>query len=528
MGTTLTNSSGSGKVQDDSLISFSYSEDVTSLEPSNLTGGVGQVSITAVAVHDEKVGNTHPASKFLINNQMVLTDDNLGTISFNVKEVSISDEVVSASGLTIHERLNVTRTAAPHGGSGATLWTAIVYYCSLVDVVPSISSALQATLDAIDVNFIGWQGNVWEHLKMLCAGVTIADDDNVGLEMYIDDDTLTFRQALTTNVVADENIVNASLSINSADSSQSFDVIRYITEYKTNGIVKEEDRQELTGKTQAVTISDSMQVDAGETLIKRFKIDASLESVNQPTAVSAISTLPYTDGGYGEYVIVGNDDLPVLPSQWESEGGSLTVALTENPNEIEITIVAPPAPSLTLADDPAELTYAPYKVGVESSGGTEYPALYITGTGVFFETKTKTFLTGASNDYTADEKSAEVDNPFITKDIDQASRGLAAAQANCGPDIQLSMTLADGLQFGGSIGSVITYGTNKYRITSISFSDDVPSITAKGCASFSDFEDIWSGLDFNDFTSVALDPSVAPDDAMKFNEFSVTPLMESA
>jgi len=526
--TKITNASGSGKIQDNSLITFSYNEDVTSLEPSNLDGGVGQVAFTGMAVKENKVGNTHPSSKLLINNDIVLTDSIFGSVQFQAQNVTVNNEIASVTGSTIHERLNVDKTAGPHGGTGATLWTAIIYYCSLVNITPSISPSLQTTLDAIDVNFIGWQGNVWEHLKMLCAAVSLDDAGNIGLEMFIDNDTLTFRQALTTNVVIDEYIEDVSLAINSTDTAQRFSLTKYETVYGSNRVIAEQERGELTAPTANVTIDDRMQVDAGETLIKRFKVNASLESINQPTVVSAITTLPYPlTGNFGEYVVVGNDDLPIQPSQWIDQGGSLTVSITENPNEIELVIVAPPAPSLPTADDPAESTFAPYKIGVESAGGEDYPALYLTGTGVFFETKTKDFITGASEDYTSKDDATAVDNPFFIRDHDISTRGVAAAQAQCGPNIVLSMSVSEGVQFGSTIGAMFDYQSNKYRLSSIQFSDGNVSITGKGCARFSDFDSIWSSSTFADFTSVALDPATYPTEALTFNEFSVIPLMEA-
>lgn len=530
MGATLTNLSGSGKIEDNSLISFSYSEDVTSLEPSDLTGGVGQVTFSGIVVKDEVLGNTRPASKFLINNTLLLNDENYGSVTFQVKSASVGNQVVNGTGNTIHERLNVDVTAGPHGGTGSTLWTAILYYCSLVDIVPSISSSLQTDLDAIAVNFIGWQGNLWEHLKMLCAGVSIDASDNVGLEMFINNNTLTFREAYTQATDVSDYIEEINLAIDSSDSSKSFEVTQYVTSYGVNKVIRQEERQDLTGATENVTISDTMQVDAGETLVKRFKINASLESIKQPVAVSEISIIPFPEtASDGEYVIVGSDDLPIDPQQWEDQGGSLTVSITENPNEIELVIVAPPAPSLPLADDPTELTLAPYKIGVESSGEAEYPALYIVGTGVFFEKKTKTFLTGADDDFTSKESSTSIDNPFITTANNLASRGVAAAQANCGPNISLNISVSEGVAFGSTIGGVIKHESAKYRITGIQFSDSGASITAVGCTKFSDFQSTWgNSATIANFNAVVLDPTTYPDDSLSFNEFSVSPLIRSA
>jgi hypothetical protein len=525
--TTLTNLTGSGTIVDNSVMSFSYTEDVTSLEPQNLTGGSGQVSFTAEAANQADVSNNlHPSSKLLINNTMRLESSQFGAVEFIGTTLSITDKMVSVTGNTVQARLNVEKTAGPHGGSGATLWTAIISYCGLVGVVPTISAPLQVTLDAIPVNFIGWKGNVWEYLKMLCAAVSLSDTDNIGLEMYIDENDLVFRQAKTTVIDISEYVMEKTLSVTSVDSSQAQTISFYKTSYGVDQVVAEEDRSDLTAATKNVTIDDQMQVDPGETLVKRFSVNCSLESINQPQVVSAIIPLPFS-GTVGQYVVVGSDDLPIEPTQWIAQGGSLTVSLTENPNEIELVIVAPPATELPTAADPAVVTLGPYKIGTESSGEEDYPALYITGTGVFFEKSSKTFGTGASPEFTSDDSSSEIDNPFFNTKFNLSTRGVAAAQAVCGPQIELSMTVADGVQFGTTVGSLFFDDNNKYRIESIAFSTDSASITASACASFTDFESIWSGQNFNAFSTVAGTDSVNGNQALKFNEFTVIPLMES-
>jgi len=406
MSVSIVNNDGSGKLEKGTPISFSYSEDVTSLQPANLTGGSGQVSVSGPAIFADKDGNTHPNSALLVNNEMTLTDSELGSVAFQVRQVSIGQHTASITGNTIMWRLNVTKTALPHGGSGATLFTAINYYCGLVGITPTIDSALELELDAIPVNFIGWTGNLWEHLKMLCAGVSISATDNIGLEVFIDVDTLVFRKAKTQQLVFQKSAVNSSLEINSFDAAKSVEVFNYNTYYGLNKIVKEQESgTTLFAANENVSITDSMQVEAGQTLTKRFKINASLENVKDPVVVAAITSLPYT-GTQGEYVVVGSDDLPIEPSQWIGEGGSLKVTLTENPNEIEITIIAPASVTMPTAADPLEVTPAPYKIGIETSGEADYPALYIVGTGVFFDKTSKVFPTGASDSYTSQDSAS--------------------------------------------------------------------------------------------------------------------------
>lgn len=531
MGFTLVNNLGSGSVKDNAIANYSYSEDVTSLEPLNLTGGTSQVTVTAVAIDENTIGNTHPNSNLLVNNFMTLTDSEKGSVQFQVKNLNNADGMVSITGNTIMARLNVEKTALPHGGTGYTLLSAIQYYCGLVNIIPVIDEPLATELEAIDVNFIGWTGNVWEYLKMLCAGFSASTTDNIGLEMYINEDLLVFRKAKTVSVDFSEVQSSESISIESFEAAQSVEVFNYNTRYGINEVVKEQTRNvtSLYAANQNVSITDSMQAEAGQTMSKRFKINATLESVEQPTCVDQILPLPYS-GSTGQYVVVGNDDLPIDPDQWIAQGGSLTVSLTEIPDEIEISLVSPPATFMLRADalTPEDVTFAPYKIGVETADGVDYPALYIVGTGVFFEKTSRVFGTGASSEYTSKSAAQSVDNPFIINAFNQSVRGMAAAQAACGPNVSLNKTISSGVAFGSTPGKIETLKSNKFRITNVSYGPGATSFNAVASAQMSDFETVWADKSFDDFTDVVFDGSQASpleDEALKFNEFTVIPLI---
>lgn len=516
---------GSGSVLKGSEISYSYTEDVTSLEPTELSGGTSQVQFQAIGVDELKTATAHPSSKFLINNTMSVIDGD-DEIEFQVRKVSKKNELVSITGETIQARLDVERTAPPVGGTGATLKEALDTYCNLVDVFPVYDSELLPYLEAKQVSFIGWQGNVWEQLKALCAGVSASDSEDIPFEMFIDKYTLNFRIAKDRTADLVSNASDISLEIDSFDANQKIDITVYETEYKQNGIItEEEDRTDEVLGLENVSVNDQLQVEAGEVLIKRFPIKASLESVNQPLNVSQISSLPYT-GASGEYVVVGSDDLPILPAQWAAQGGRLNVSLTENPNEIEVIIIAPTV--LEIEGVNGEDTLAPYKIGVESTGDTTFPALWITGTGVFFEKKVKSFYTGADSDYTSElEQPATVENYFMNKPLDIASRGLAAAQFNCGPNIRLTISNPVDPSFGTTIGSTFFYEDNKFRVVSANFNQNTTKIEAVGCASIADFNSKWTGKTFDDLTDFAFDPEDSLDDYLSFNEFTTIPLAEA-
>jgi hypothetical protein len=279
------------------------------------------------------------------------------------------------------------------------------------------------------------------------------------------------------------------------------------------------------------SINDSMQVEAGATLRKRFTVNATFESVNQPVCVEQITRTPPEpySGTTGEFVVVGIDDLPIQPSQWNDNGGSLTVELVDEngealpPGEIELVIKAPKLTNLPQAADPSEVTFAPYKIGVESSGEEEYPALWLTGTGVFYEKKEKLFLTGSSDEYTSKAEGPTVDNIFITNSFNASSRGVAAAQANCGPKIGLTQELAEGFVFSDDIGSMQIIGLNQYRTSSASFGQSSVSLQSTTSLSLAEWNEIWADKTFEDFEDTVLDPELFPEDALRFNEFSVIP-----
>lgn len=520
----LVNNDGSGSVGNESPISYSYSEDVTSLEPSNLSGGAGQVTVSAIAVDADKVGNTHPNSRLLINNSMSLIHQDSGEVEFTVKQASVNAGVVSIVGETLEGRLNVERTAGPHGGSGATIATAITYYCGLVNIVPTFETGLEATLDAIPVNFIGWKGNVWEHLKMLCAAIPY------DLEFYIDSTGLVFRtaKAQSADFMA-PSVISQSVSVDSLEGAQQVNISNYNTSYRTDAIVQDisanADNLSSTN-AQGASIYDGMQVNSGEKLTKRFTINASLETLNPIEAVDGILPFPFTGGAVGQYAIAGADGKFIKASQWTGEGGKLSVALTENPNEIEVTIIAPIKNGLENITGGGALSYEPYKIGTETSGNTDYPAIYITGTGVFYNKTQHEIKTGASNQYTSQQAATSIDNPFITSVSSVYSRGAAAAQAICGPNVTLSESISTVEPFGSTPGKVLKVDSNKYRITSVNYSVDTTSFIAKPIASFADFETVWDGKAFSDFETTALDPDLYPNNTIKFNEFTVIPLMK--
>lgn len=513
MATKLTNV-GSGKIKDDSIIAFSYSEDATPLDPTSSGGGTSQVSLSAIEeTTDVALANT----KLMINNSATIQDDIFGSVQFDVKNVSTNAAgIATILGDSIQSKLNVIKTANPFVG---TLSGAITYYCGLCGVTPVVDAALNSK----SVVFIGWSGNVWEYLKDLCAVISYSTTDRLPIEVYFTGTAVGFRPALASTIAIQDYLSDMNQSVGIFDAAQSIDVYSYNTGAKVNDILYDISYYDPNSSNYAKrflsSFSDSMQVAAGETKKVLFTIDTSLTSVKQPECVSTISPFPYDPltSGNGQYVIVGTDNLPIQPSQWIDQGGSLTVRITENPNEVEITIVAPPETALLKADGTG-LGYAPYKVGIETSGsGFDYPAIYIVGSGISYEKTKTTFYTAANPSVTSKTEAFEVDNIFITDDFTLANAGLAAAQASCGPLVTLNGTSASGFTFGSSIGSSFNMNSSRFRIDSVGFSESGITWNSQDCARFSDFNTANTGKTFSQFNSKMTSSAT-------FTDFSVIPL----
>lgn len=233
-----------------------------------------------------------------------------------------------------------SKTSGSATVQNGNLHDTIQYYCSLVGVTPGFDGSLGTELTNIPVNFLGWTGNVWEKLKQLCAVASSSLTDNAGIEMYVNLNQLRFRKAINRDVdfLTGNNLIDLSVSVDSFDAAKEIVIYNYNTEYHENKVIFESSNYDENGKRPdgfKASITDSMQVNSGETLVKRFQINAHLISVNQPVNVDIISSLPY-NGTSGEYVIVDSNNTLVTASEWAARNGVLNVSLTENPDEIEV------------------------------------------------------------------------------------------------------------------------------------------------------------------------------------------------
>lgn len=154
-------------------------------------------------------------------------------------------------------------------------------------------------------------------------------------------------------------------------------------------------------------------VEAGETKEYVLEVPVHVKSITmQPKCIMAGSTSSDNPNIYspsvvqgstgmvfGEsyYAVVGKDNKPITPAQWNAEGGSVYVEVGDEPNQIKVTVTGM-----------LNTRLSPYRIA-ESDGQNDYSFIRICGEGYPYVEKTLTFYTG----YPRKTDPLKISSPYI-------------------------------------------------------------------------------------------------------------------
>lgn len=367
---------GAFKGAKSNLTDYSVQEVITPLDASETSPGVGTLSFGAVEVED---------STLLLDNEIELRDGARGIASGTVRAINSGDYSLSVTADSILSILLAERNAEPF--SNGTLEEAITYYLSLVGITGGFD--VQDSIASRSVILPGWSGPVIEALSDLCVAQQI--------EMSVVYDKIVFRAARTNTAVLTRQS-SQGWKIDRGNPALAVGIYHYDYVRKTDNAYP----------NSIETTAGPFQVDVNETLEPiRVSVPASMYSVSQPVATNFLGPTPPTSGS-GAYVVLGSDDLPIPPAEWNAKGGKVTVSIDpENRDELIIEI--------TGMNEPNDRR-APYRVGamraVSSQGTSTYNAFYLRGLGLFYNKQLLTVSTGATN--TQVLVGATIDNPMIS------------------------------------------------------------------------------------------------------------------
>ena len=418
--------------------SWSVSEDATPLAAGDTNGSTGELRVT-IPAPDPYVRRSQDTGyqwvldygrDILLGKTFTFTDSAWGLIDGTIISVNSSQfgmfEVQCETSLN---KLNIYNVQAqPFVG---TLGGLLRYYCSLASTpVPVIDSALETRA----ITAIGWNGELWYHLKMLA----VAEEFEVSLVNGVP----TFR-LLRQRYLAKGREIDRSGSLNIPSLAQTVEVYQYNTVSITNQLV-----YPPGGWNDKVEI---LNVDAGATQEYTLDLSSSVTSVTQPV-VSANIGPEYAASSV--YTVVGSDGIVVQPAMWTANGGSLTVEI--NPDTTSLTVTIRGATNVPTVQG---TTSTNFQIALASdASGSRYSTLRILGTGVAFDKQKRTFRTGVTPDKTGTVIGETTDNPFLS-DTDQCYRaGVRSAVRWAGPVPGLSGSASkvlSGTNFGNVAGARI-------------------------------------------------------------------------
>lgn len=385
------------------ITDYSAVEDATPIEPSSARGGVGQLIITAV---ENAAAN---GTITLLDDELTLTDGSSGTTTATVSGIDATAGIASITADSRLSKLLYTRSATPQN---TTMEQTFRYYLALAGITTGIVFEPVTTMPyRYGVNDLiptpGWTDVIFDRLRQFAIVC--------GAEVSLVSNNIVFRP-LRQRVAENKRDTTISSTVRRGQMARAIEINYYQNEYRVNGQVYPDN---------GVWTSDVpvYQVDAGETLTVNVPVKASLESIIQPTCVAYVGR--YDTGSV--YSVVGQDGLAIVPAQWTSNGGSVTVAVGEDPSTLDITIVG------------ARTTQSPYRIAVGAGASDVYSSLRLQGTGTYFDMRTLNIPTGVADSVTPQLVGVTVDNQYVSTITDAYDLGIRTAMLYAGYEQTISV-----------------------------------------------------------------------------------------
>jgi hypothetical protein len=351
---------------------YTVLEDSTPLDPSDLTGGFGQLNVT--------IGNPKDARR-LIGKTLTLNDGNMGETTGLARAVDGEGLRASVRGDSRLGQMAVERTIQP---MATTLGAALLYYFSLCGITSGID--IQDGLESVPVKIPGNRTNVYDMLKRLTAAYAF--------EVSLVSNNIVVRKPRHTQAI---NYRDASVrwSMDQSKYAQAVSGYYYNTYY---------------GRRLAYPLSTNledvspMQVAANETEIFELPLNASLESIEQPVCVASVGAHDFSQSVY--VVTSGVTDNPIDPATWKARGGYVKVSIMEDTRTLRVELHGANIPNR-----------GPFRLTVRGRDGEDYLSLRVRGDGIHWKKELLTIYLNEDVDKAPDEMGAEVDIDFMeTKD----------------------------------------------------------------------------------------------------------------
>lgn len=410
-------SSVSGSIE---ALDYTVEEAATPLAAGDSSGQVGTFTLT-IPVPDPPLTTTRvtPWSLYrklgetvFIDTDVRIDDPRKGFTLGRVNSSTVSRDggTLTLSGVSRVGLLNVYGVQA--GPFVGVLRDAFTYYLSLANV--STGLFVDDDIANTPVVFPGWTGELWYYLKQMAASL----DCDISLVSGV-----ILLRAIRKRVATSGKDLTRSLSTGGGTLAQAVEVYQYNNRPITNELV-----YPPGGWNSEVEV---LNVNAGEEQEYTLDLSASVTSIQDPVMQTFVAQ-DYS--ATSVYTIVANDGLPVSPTLWENNGGSLTVTIA--PDTTHLIVRLKGATRIPTSSGAAATNFS-VALGSDTTGN-RYSTLRLVGTGVAFDKVKHRIRTGVPASKTATDVGVTIDNPFIST-ADQLYRtGTRAAREFTGTSMSLS------------------------------------------------------------------------------------------
>lgn len=391
---------------------YSVEEDSTPTSSDDSTGSVGTISFDFVGIENPLL---------LQGEEVYLADSRKGSTLGFVSSINETDNGrVSIQCQSRLGRLNIFGVQAqPYVG---TLGGAFRYYAELAGQIADV--LVDEAIEHDPVSFPGWHGELWYNLKQLAS--------SQGCEVALVSGVILLRP-LRTRYAVDHRNVARNRSYGGGTLAKAVEVVCYNNTPITNQLVYPPEG--WTPETEVITVG------AGEEIERTLELSASISSFQAPVMQTFVAQ---NYNASSVYTIVGDDGLPIQPTQWADYGGRLEISIGEDTTSLDIKFRG--AEGIISAKGEPISTFS-LALGADFTGN-RYSTLRIVGTGVRFRKETIRVRTLVPDQLTGTEVGITIDNPFISN-LDQAYQaGVRAAKVYAG----------EGISIGGEVTSINRLG----------------------------------------------------------------------
>lgn len=340
-------------------------------------------------------------------------DTKRGTTLGTIRNVDINKTSTTVTADTRLNAYNIEVTTLPYTG---TLEGAFVYYSSLANIDSNFN--VDNSLGTIAVNFPGWTGNLWQHMKKFAM--------SVNADLNLISNNLVMRPVRQFIARANREF-DSEVHVDSTQLALKQEVVWYKTRTVEQGLI-----YPPGGWNSDVRV---LSVPAGQTIEYTLDTNGSIYSIIPPIMKTVVAP---NDSDESVYTIVGDDNLPMTPEAWDAYGGSLTVAPSEDRSQVIVTITG--ARGYYQANGQPMRTYR-----VALSGGTSdstYSTLRLVGRYVELNQQSIIIPTGVEDYRTGQEFAPTIDNIFLNSADAAYSAGVRGARRYSGKTISLSANVS--------------------------------------------------------------------------------------